>query len=83
MLRVLRGLRLLHTQVLIGGDGSLIPVYLHDLPLQIGNKLIRAPVGFSERLGVAFNLLGRLGVFEHFTICFREKQKTISFQSVK
>jgi hypothetical protein len=65
------------------GDGSLIPVYLHDLRIQIGGTQIRAPVGFSEKLGVAFNLLGRLGVFEHFRICFHEKQKTVSFLPVK
>ena len=61
------------------GDGSLIPVYLHDLPMQIGGVSFRAPLGFSERLGVAFNLLGRLGVFERFRICFYEKKRLMSF----
>jgi hypothetical protein len=37
------------------GDGSLIPMYLHKLPMQIGGKRFEAPVGFSERLGVRFN----------------------------
>jgi gag-polyprotein putative aspartyl protease len=61
------------------GDGSLIPVYLHDLPIQIGGVSFRAPIGFSQQLGVAFNLLGRLGVFEHFKICFHERQRVVSF----
>ena len=48
-----------HRTTLQVGDGGFIPVYLHDLELQIGPERFLAKVGFSERLGVAFNLLGR------------------------
>ncbi len=61
------------------GDGTLIPVFLHQLPMQIGSRRFVAPVGFSAKLGVPFNLLGRLGVFEHFRICFIEKRRTVTF----
>src|SRR5207253_7691908 len=44
------------------GDGALIPVFLHDLPIQIGSMQFTAPIGFSAKLGVPFNLLGRLGI---------------------
>jgi hypothetical protein len=64
------------------GDGSLIPIFLHKLPMQIGGKRFVATVGFSERLGVRFNLLGRQDVFEQFKISFHEKRKVISFQPV-
>jgi hypothetical protein len=64
------------------GDGGLIPVYLHRLPVQIGAKRFTAAVGFSEKLGVRFNLLGRQDVFEHFRICFQEKDRIVSFLSV-
>jgi hypothetical protein len=64
------------------GDGSMIPVYLHRLPMQIGGQRFEAPVGFSERLGVRFNLLGRQGVFEHFRICFHEQRRVVTFQPV-
>ena len=64
------------------GDGSLIPVFLHRLPMQIGGKRFEATVGFSEQLGVRFNLLGRLDVFQHFKICFHEKRKLVTFQTV-
>lgn len=63
------------------GDGSFIPVYLHDLELQIGPERFLAKVGFSERLGVAFNLLGRDSVFTRFTICFQEHKRMLSFES--
>lgn len=62
------------------GDGAMIPVFLHDLTVQIGGKSFVAPIGFSTKLGVPFNLLGRLGVFEHFKICFHEKRRVVSFQ---
>lgn len=54
------------------GDGSFIPVYLHDLEVQVGSEQFTAKVGFSEKLGVGFNLLGRAAFFERFTICFQE-----------
>jgi len=65
------------------GDGGMIPVYLHELPMQLGVIKFQAPLGFSERLGVGFNLLGRLGVFERFRICFHEKRKVVSFQRMR
>jgi hypothetical protein len=64
------------------GDGSMIPLHLHKLPMQIGGKQFAATVGFSDRLGVRFNLLGRQGVFEHFRICFHEKRRMVTFQPV-
>lgn len=62
------------------GDGSFIPVFLHDLPIQIGSVQIIAPIGFSAKLGVPFNLLGRFGVFNHFRVCFHETRRLVSFQ---
>jgi hypothetical protein len=64
------------------GDGSLIPVCLHKLPLQIESKQFKATVGFSEKLGVRFRLLGRQDVFERFRICFHEKRRVVTFQPV-
>ena len=63
------------------GDGGFIPVSLHDLELQIGPERFLARVGFSERLGVAFNLLGRDSVFTRFKICFQEQQQILSFET--
>jgi hypothetical protein len=61
------------------GDGSLIPVYLHKLPVRIGNISFEATIGFSPRLGIGFNLLGRQDIFNRFDITFSDSQKTISF----
>jgi len=62
------------------GDGSFIPVYLHQLEVQVGTDRFLAQVGFSEKLGVGFNLLGRAGIFERFKICFQESQRVLTFE---
>jgi len=69
--------KLLYLQV---GDGSFIPIYLHDLELQIGRETLVAKIGFSERLGVGFNLLGRADVFQRFKICFQDSQGLLTFE---
>lgn len=61
------------------GDGSFIPVYLHDLEIQVGKHRLTAPLGFSDRLGVRFNLLGRVGIFNHFKVCFDEESFVVTF----
>jgi hypothetical protein len=61
------------------GDGSLIPVYLHRVNILIGNEKLTATIGFSERLGVGFNLLGRTDIFTKFTVCFNDQVKKITF----
>lgn len=61
------------------GDGSFIPVYLHNLKIEIGEKKIPATIGFSERLGIEFNILGRKDIFEVFRVCFSDKNKKTTF----
>lgn len=70
--------RLTYLQV---GDGSRIPVYLHDLEIQLGTERFIANIGFSDRLGVPFNLLGRDGIFTRFKICFQERLRVVTFES--
>lgn len=69
-------------QMIVVGDGSFIPVYFHDLPIQISEWQITASVGFSERLGVGFNLLGRSGIFDKFQICFNDSTCKVTFQKL-
>jgi len=38
-------------------------------------------VGFSEKLGVGFNLLGRAGVFDRFKVCFQERERVLTFEA--
>ena len=59
------------------GDGGLIPVYLHQLPVRFAGVKFNATLGFSESLGVGFNLLGRADFFHRFKICFNDKERVI------
>lgn len=67
-------------RMMVVGDGSFIPIYMHELAMHIGAWEITAPVGFSERLGVGFNLLGRTGVFNQFQVCFNDRTRRVTFQ---
>ena len=69
-------------QMIVVGDGSFIPTYIHDLTLRIGEFEITAPIGFSERLGVGFNLLGRKGIFDQFQVCFNDHIRKVTFQKI-
>jgi predicted aspartyl protease len=69
-------------QMIVVGDGSFIPTYLHDLTIHIGPWEVTAPVGFSERLGVGFNLLGRRGIFDQFRVCFNDQARRVTFENL-
>mgnify|MGYP001563860194 CR=1 FL=1 len=62
------------------GDGSSIPVYVHRLPIRIGAAQLTARIGFSPRLGVGFNLLGRQDIFTHFDITFSDATRRVIFR---
>ena len=78
------GLRIEAGQLIysVVGDGSLIPVYIHHLPIRIGAVGLTATIGFSPRLGVGFNLLGRQDIFARFDVTFSESRKVVRFRPV-
>ena len=59
------------------GDGNSIPVYIHTLPVRIGHVSFKATIGFSHRLGVGFNIIGRMDFFERFDITFSEARRRV------
>ena len=66
-------------QMIIVGDGSFIPVNFLKLSIKIGDSEVDATIGFSEHLGVGFNLLGRKDIFDKFKVCFNDSKKVVSF----
>lgn len=66
--------------MIVVGDGSFIPVYLHKLTIQIGEEELETEVGFSSHLGIGFNLMGRKGIFDKFKVCFSDFKGIVSFQ---
>lgn len=67
----------------IVGDGSSIPVYIHHLPIRLGPIELIVPIGFSPRLGVGFNLLGRQGIFTHFDVTFSDSRRQVTSRPVR
>ena len=66
--------------MIVVGDGSFIPVYLHKVTVQIGEEEFEAEIGFSSHLGIGFNLMGRKGIFDKFKVCFSDFNGIVSFQ---
>lgn len=66
-----------------GVDGKSIPVYVHRMPVQIGPHKFQAHMGFSEKLGSGFNLLGREDFFSRFDVTFSDTSRRLMFQPIK
>lgn len=64
------------------GDGGHLKVYIHRLKVEIASKSFVAQVGFSNQLGVGFNLLGRKSFFEHFRICFNDNGHFVELHEI-
>jgi hypothetical protein len=60
-------------------SGDFIPAYLHLMDVQLGSQRFQTRIGFSDRLGVKFNLLGRSLFFERFEVCFNDFARTVTF----
>lgn len=65
---------------MILGDGDPITVYLHKVLVTIADKELTAIIGFSQELKISFNIIGRKDIFEHFVVCFNEKEKWVGFK---
>lgn len=63
--------------LIVVGDGNKIPVFLFQLPVRFAGHSFKATIGFSQKLGVGFNLLGRQSFFDRFRICFNDKEKIL------
>lgn len=59
------------------GDGGEIPVYIHRLSVKLLDMEFKADIGFSEKLGIGFNIVGRKDFFERFTFCFNDSRKVM------
>ncbi len=60
------------------GNGSVIPIYLARIKVRFAGMEFSAPAGFSDALRVGFNLLGRAGFFDRFTMCFNDRARVLT-----
>ena len=64
---------------LIGGVmGGLMKVYIHKMAIRIGDAEFDAKISFADREEVP-RLLGRMGIFQKFQVCFDEKTLMVHF----
>jgi hypothetical protein len=73
------GYRTGHLMYLQVGDGSFIPVRMHDLELQIGPERFLAKIGGSGTIGGGVQLAWAGKYLAHFQICFQESQRVLTF----
>ncbi|MCL0070682.1 hypothetical protein M1N44_02795 [Dehalococcoidia bacterium] len=59
---------------------TIVPVRL--IKVQLAGKEFDARIGFSRRLGIGFNILGRADIFDRFRICFSDKEGVVEFEEV-
>lgn len=59
------------------GDGSFIPIFSHKLDVKFAGEKFKAEIGFSKRLGVEFNILGRKDFFDRFVFSFDDYHKIL------
>ncbi len=62
----------------VGGIAGLIRIFIHEIPMRIGDEVFNARVGFADKEEVP-RLLGRIGVFSKFQICFDENNLSVYF----
>ena len=60
------------------GDGDRLEIVLHKVVVRLGERTFPAAMGFSKRLGVGFNLMGRVDFFSQFRFCFDDKHRRLS-----
>jgi gag-polyprotein putative aspartyl protease len=65
------------------GNGAHMSMYVHKIPIKIGNIWVKTTVGFSSELGSSINLLGQKDIFDSFKITFDTPGKCVIFKPYK
>lgn len=64
---------------MVVGDGNILVVYIHLLPVSIAGKEFQVKIGFSKGIGVNLDIIGRKDIFDRFIICFDEQGRVVTF----
>ena len=60
------------------GNGSVLPIYVQHIRVRFAGMEFVAPAGFSDALRMGFNLMGRVGFFTRFSMCFNDRARTLT-----
>ncbi|MBI3050825.1 hypothetical protein HYY74_00020 [Candidatus Woesearchaeota archaeon] len=56
--------------------------YVHTVTVLIEGEKIQCKVAFSGELGTSFNLIGREGIFDKFSITFNESRRELLMENI-
>ena len=59
-----------------------IKVYIHEINARLGEETFKARIAFAQTENIP-PLLGRTDVFDHFKVCYNNKQKQTIFIPIK
>ena len=60
------------------GNGSVLPIYLQHIRVRFAGAEFTVPAGFSDALRMGFNLMGRAGFFNRFSMCFNDRSRLLT-----
>ncbi len=60
------------------GNGSVLPIYLQRIKVRFAGVEFTVPAGFSDALHMGFNLMGRAGFFNRFSMSFNDRTRTLT-----
>lgn len=60
------------------GNGAVLPIYLAQLKVRFAGAEFVVPAGFSDALHMGFNLMGRAGFFNRFSMTFNDRARLLT-----
>lgn len=60
------------------GNGNMLPIFTHRVRVRFAGQEFTTPVGFSDALQVGFNLIGRAGFFDRFSMTFNDRARMLT-----
>ncbi len=60
------------------GNGSVLPIYLQRIKVRFAGVEFVVPAGFSDALHMGFNLMGRAGFFNRFSMSFNDRARRLT-----
>ena len=65
------------------GNGSVLPIYLQHIRVRFAGQEFLVPAGFTDALRMGFNLMGRAGFFNRFTMCFNDRARVLTVSRIE
>ncbi|MCB4757446.1 MAG: retroviral-like aspartic protease family protein [Elusimicrobia bacterium] len=61
----------------LGTANGGVDIEITPVEIRVMKSKFKSRIGFSDRYAAQFNILGREGFFQHFSVCFNELMRTV------